>query len=383
MSNFLADRDYAFLGLADAMPAIWGFAPDSPRLFAEGIPADVIIDHFDRNRVVKGSASVTYTDADGQTIVKDDGAYAPVVNQYTGAIYQYVGLAWSGSSADAATDNVTAVDDRWQYGTQARTFLDAVASSGVPNVIASAGTLDHGGKGWIQVQSPDAVGTEFGMTLLPFVNWVASVDGSSRTEFAGGYTRAQCRNTHGMMRTEMRAELQAGRGLAVARTRNGANKITPDGIRAAFDIVMAEAASDAADFGKLADFTVSDAELSAFLQTLYPVKDDASDRVKAAADRNRAAFAGTMRTDERVKEFAGTAFGIWQTADTMAGDAPIRNVTGGNVSKFGRAIRAFNSGDAVKAQTSVLQTLAKSLATTSGRELPVLLAVKSYPLAAL
>ena len=373
--SFFGDRDYAFLGLADAMPAIWGFAPDSPRLFAEGIPADVIIDHFDRNRVVKGSASVSYTDADGQTVTMDDGKFAPVVNQYTGAVYQYVGLAWSGSAADSATDSVTSVDERWQYGTQARTFLDAVAESGVPNVIASAGTLDHGGKGWIQVQSPDAVGREHGMTLLPFVNWVASVDGSSRTEFAGGYTRAQCRNTHGMMRTEMRAELSQGRGLAVSRTRFGADRIDGDSIRAAFDIVMAEAEADAADFGKLAEFTVSDAELTAFLQTLYPVKADASDRVKAAADRNRDAFAGMMRTDERVKEFAGTAFGIWQTADTMAGDAPIRNVTGGNVSKFGRAIRAFNSGDAVKAQTSVLTTLSRSLAVT-GRSLPVTLAVK-------
>lgn len=246
----------------------------------------------------------------------------------------------------------------------------AVADSATGLQVASVGTLDYGGSMYAQFQLPgDIVRNASGVEIAPFLCVTSSHDGSMKTDIAEGNTVIICRNTWAMARGEMASNIAAGRGISTKHTANSLEKITAENIRERLDLAFAASAEEGAFLDMLAGFTITDTIASKFVQALYPIADAAPVKAVQAAERNRAAWIETYRTDPRVAPWSGSAFGILQAADTRAQNAPTRKVDGGLVDPFGRNIRAFASGDVARAQLDTLNVLQGVLRAAKGRTL--------------
>jgi len=209
--------------------------------------------------------------------------------------------------------------------------------------IANAGLLKNGAIAWVQIETPDNVTGDAGVTIRPFILATTSFDGSIATTYKDGYTDTVCDNTREMFLAEK------GNVYRVKHTRNSAFSVVD--ARTALNL-----ATDAAlaEIHALIDVEVSDAQWSAFVQAHAPITEDSSQRSITMAENMRGELTRLWNTDTRVHPWAGTAWGVVQAVNTYNAHLSIvRNVS----TRFERNMMNAVQGKIGKADRATVMTL--------------------------
>lgn len=175
--------------------------------------------------------------------------------------------------------------------------------------VASAGLLKGGAVAWVQAEMPDNVTTVDGVEFRPFFNAFSSLDGSFASTYKTGVTNVVCDNTMRAAQNEDTPQVK------VKSTKNA--KFQGQKIRDALGIVHAVADDFSAMVHELCSTQFSDRAFEKLVNELAPeAPDDATPRAVTMADNKRDAFWSMWRTDERVADWNGTAWGAYQAVNT-------------------------------------------------------------------
>jgi phage/plasmid-like protein (TIGR03299 family) len=260
----------------DVKDRLFGWAPAEAPVTATVMDADGV---------------TTITDTERKAIVRMPGALGP---DDTGAI---LGVFKSGYRVHDygawLVDNVA-------------TILDDDLS------IYSAGMLRGGAQAWVQVSVPDTIVTPEGVRFLPNLLAVTSLDGSLATTYKRTVTNTVCDNTMGM------ALREKGDTFKVKHSSRSLGALVK--ARDALALVHSIADDFAAEVSALCSVTVTDAQWSAFLDSLAPLKDDhgqdKSGRGLTMAQNKREEMNRLWFHDDRVTPWQGTAYGVVQAVNT-------------------------------------------------------------------
>jgi len=237
------------------------------------------------------------------------------------------------------------------YGEWLVSKVDTVLDGGL--AIGSAGLLSRGAVAWVQVELPETITHDAsGVQFRPFVTACTSLDGSLATTYVSGNSVVVCDNT-------LSAALGDSDALKVKIKHTRYSHFRAGEIRDALGLVSTMAEDFMAELDVLTTDTVSDAELSAFLDAYVPVKDKSGETLKGRsltmAQNKRDGLMQLWNFDNRVSPWKGTAFGVLQMANTFSQHEGI--VRGVNA-RAERNAMDFLTGKVDKLDAAVLDTLA-------------------------
>lgn len=209
--------------------------------------------------------------------------------------------------------------------------------------IANAGLLKNGAVAWVQIERPDNVSADYGISIRPFITATTSFDGSIATLYKEGYVDVVCDNTREMMLCE------PGAIYRVKHTKNSAFNIA-DAQRTL--TIVTESAL--AEIHTLTGVEVSDVQWSAFVSAHAPITEESSKRSTTLAENQRAELTKLWNTDTRVAPWRGTAWGVIQAVNTYNTHLSIvRNVT----TRFERNMLNNITGKTGQADRDAVKTL--------------------------
>lgn len=189
--------------------------------------------------------------------------------------------------------------------------VDTIAHGGVE--LASVGLLRKGAVGWAQFELAETMTSKVGIDYRPFIVAGTSCDGTMATQYGRGATVVVCDNTYDAFRAESAA---SGQVVKLRHTKESLGKI--QAVRDSLSILVSDGEQFGKDIDKLSKKKVSDAVWSAFIQSYFPIGDDASKRGVTMAENARETVTQLYKTDPMCAPFKGTEFGVVQTISTYA-----------------------------------------------------------------
>lgn len=345
-------RDVNMLATTPDRPRLWlddaAFTTDDPR----GLDANEVRNMLDAFHVVRGQSLVSWEGRDGQMRTADDGRFTPWINAETGRIYRH-------TKPGAELAQYTTLYDNLRAALSELTVRDLI--------IASAGAWDFGASAYVQFETPDGITGQSGMELKPFIGWTSSLDGSLAVNIGTGATSIICRNTFAHFTAEA-----AKSGYRVRQTKNSGDKITAAVMLEKLRLAWDAAENISATMDKLAEFSVTDATFSRFVETLYP---DQEKGYASVVEKNRQLLSETYNGNPMAKQWRGTALGIIQavnvaeqhysavraTVDDFTGQKTVPNV-------MMRNIRSWAKGDVDRVNDNALSVLNNVLKAQGKRQ---------------
>lgn len=193
--------------------------------------------------------------------------------------------------------------------------------------IGSAGVLEGGAVGWVQVEMPETVKTAEGVTFRPWFNAFSSLNGKFATTYKTGVTNIVCDNTMRAAQGERSEQFKA------KSTSRSLTRIAE--ARDALGLVFSVAADFEREIAELCSTDFTNQQFDKLVAQLAPVTADMKPRAVSMANKKRDQLYGLWRNDERVAPWAGTAWGAYQAVNThgqhlatvRVGNRPERNMT--------------------------------------------------------
>ena len=298
--------------------------------FAQAVPFGRIEELFN----VEAKFEQVYTMRDGEPQVvpgrhalvrEDDGSVLNVVS-HRYAIHQF---------GEVLIDNL----------------LTLMEATGDELEVMGAGLLQNGAVGWIQVRADEWTLNDD--TMSPTITLASSHNGTLATSYRAGLHRFICSNQLSTMSSN------AGSVYKLRHTVN--SRLRFDDAAVALGM-MSQASQDAyAETGRLMSQEVTDREFAAIVEQLdpRPIGDDVSAHAVTRWENRREAISNLYRNDERVAEFTGTGWGVVQAFNTYRQwERPYRkNTAHGEISRFGRAMTDYLSGDLEAADARVIDVV--------------------------
>lgn len=178
--------------------------------------------------------------------------------------------------------------------------------------VANIGLLNKGAVAFVQIEMPESVTADGGVSIRPFILATTSFDATIATTYKTGFTNVVCDNTYAAFMSE-RTET-----YRVKHTRNSTFNVTD--AATALNTLNLIADNTVAEVNRLMAIDVSDKAWSQFVSAHAPTTDgkgvDLSPRAITYAENKREALSGLYRTDIRVAPWAGTAWGVLQAVNT-------------------------------------------------------------------
>lgn len=173
--------------------------------------------------------------------------------------------------------------------------------------IGSAVLLKGGAVACVSVETPENLTTPEGVEYRPHILAVSSFNGTIATTYKGVVTNVVCDNT---MTSALRED---GPAFKVKSTRNSMPRLAD--AREALGIVHSMADDFADEVAKLSAMKFDDAKYDRLVISMTKHDPD-SKRGATMAENKREKLWELWRSDARVVEFAGTAYGAWQAVNT-------------------------------------------------------------------
>jgi phage/plasmid-like protein (TIGR03299 family) len=211
--------------------------------------------------------------------------------------------------------------------------------------IGSAVLLRGGAVACVSVETPETITTPEGVAFRPHIIAVSSFNGTIATTFKPTVTNVVCDNT-------MSAALgEAGPQFKVKSTRNSMMRLAD--AREALGIVFKTAEAFESEVRALTAQEFTDRQFESLVDSMTKHDPD-SKRAVTMAENKRDALWRMWRSDERVVEFAGTAYGAWQAVNTyQQHESPFK---GGN--RFERNMLRDLTGSTEAADAETLKRIA-------------------------
>ncbi|NTW90995.1 MAG: DUF932 domain-containing protein [Erysipelotrichaceae bacterium] len=202
------------------------------------------------------------------------------------------------------------VSDRYKVvqNKEAFAFLDDILEMEMGAVFETAGSLNNGKRVWMLAHLPPE--KILGDDIVPYMVFTNGHDGTNAVQICQTPIRVVCQNTLNMA---LRA---AKRSWTFRHMGNMADKKIEAQI--ALDITgkyIEKLRAKAEDFVAK---QVSSDKLAKILDEVFPLDNEASDRVKANVFQMRDTFMTTWETTEDILNFKSTAWGVYQVASDMA-----------------------------------------------------------------
>lgn len=286
----------------------WHFDPrmqgSEPNHYAGFVPVEDVRRRLFNWTPVEGRVSatvldengvLTITDPDRKAIIRPAGALGPNSEALI------LGIFKSGYRIHEYKDTLLVTVER---------ILDQSIDDDLLG-IAAAGLLREGGVGFVQFQSPETMSVA-GFDYRPYLTAATSLDGSLASTFGTGVDAAVCDNT-------LSAALgNASTRVKVKHSRHSIGKI--NNLRDALGIINSVGEDFAAQAESLLDVEVSEGDWSKFLDEIAALTDEKGEaktgRALTLAENKRGTLNRLWFHDERVKPWAGTAFGVVQAVNT-------------------------------------------------------------------
>jgi phage/plasmid-like protein (TIGR03299 family) len=173
--------------------------------------------------------------------------------------------------------------------------------------IGSAVLLKGGAVACVSVETPENLTTPEGVEYRPHLLAVSSFNGTIATTYKPVVTNVVCDNT---MTSALR---EAGPAFKVKATRNSQLRLAD--AREALGIVHTMADDFANEVARLTAVSFDDKSYERLVISMTQHDPD-SKRGVTMAENKRDKLWELWRSDERVVEFAGTAYGAWQAVNT-------------------------------------------------------------------
>jgi phage/plasmid-like protein (TIGR03299 family) len=171
--------------------------------------------------------------------------------------------------------------------------------------ISSAGLLRNRAQAWVQIERPETAVGPAGVKFSPYVTLSTSLDASMATQINQNTTMTICDNTLSVTR---------GQGLSFKHTSGSSSKL---GVyRGVMSAIMQGEHDFRAVLERLLAEQVSDDAFDKFVAALVPIADDDLPAKKTRSNRKRQQITDLYRTDERVAQWKGSAFGALQAVNT-------------------------------------------------------------------
>lgn len=198
-------------------------------------------------------------------------------------------------------------------------LLDGVAhilgddSGGSALGLAAVGMQDDGATAWLSVSLPDSATTASGVEFSTYLLAYGSMNGRHATTFALTSTLAICNNAIAL------ATRSAERVVKVRHTSLSLARLST--AQSALGIVVAEMDSLDREIERLCATPVSRAQWTEILDVVAPVvASDGSElppgRSRTMAENRREMIGSLYTSDARCAQWAGTAFGAFQSLNT-------------------------------------------------------------------
>lgn len=198
--------------------------------------------------------------------------------------------------------------------------------------IGSAGLLDGGATGWVQVEAPDNILTPEGVQFRSSVLAVSSYNGKISNTYKPVVTMVVCDNTLGA------AMCEKSPAYKVKNSKNSALRIAD--ARQALGIIFDTADAFTQEVKALCETTVTDKEWFDFLDLYTPLPEEKG-RGLTLAEKKRDELEELYNGDERCSPWRGTAFGVMQTVNTW--NQHVRSVHKSGGEEVARAERNFSN----------------------------------------
>lgn len=238
------------------------------------------------------SAPLSYTLPDGRVFT--DNARQVIARSDTGAV---LGVFKSGYKIHQY--------DEWLIR-NAETLLDADVQ------IGSAGLLKGGGVAWVQVEMEETLSVQ-GVDFRPFLTAATSMDGSLASTYQTGAQVVVCDNTLSAALGEKTNRVK------VRHSRHSMGRVQE--IREALNILHDVADDFTAQVNALTDREISDTQWKTFVEEyagLAEALKKESRHSLTQAENKVNTLTMLWNSDERVKPWAGTAYGVIQAVNTYA-----------------------------------------------------------------
>jgi len=219
--------------------------------------------------------------------------------------------------------------------------------------IGSAGLLEGGAIGYLQVEMPDSVTMADGAEYRPYLLAMSSHNGKRATGYQLVIQRVVCDNTLAI------AAAEKGGKYKIKHTRYSSMKIKD--AREALGIITTATETFAEEVEEFLSIKVDDRQWSKFLELAVPIAPDAKGRSLTMAENKRGELNRLYKHDERVAPWMGTGWGVYQAVNTYDQHYAVsRNLGDGNkgAARYDRSLMAVSGGELDKQVENVRQTLA-------------------------
>lgn len=215
--------------------------------------------------------------------------------------------------------------------------------------IGQAGLLRGGAVAWVSFEVPENFSTSVGVDFRPQLIATTSCNGSIATTYKRVSTIVVCDNTLSLALSE-----RHGQVLKVRHSRHSDKALNAKIIDAA-ELVSAEVETVTQQLEGLAQWTVTEAEWSKFLDEYVPMPEDKG-RGRTQAENKRERLNTLWNNDVRVSPWRGTALGVLQAGNTwLHHESSVRNAS----HRAERNLTNALEGMTEKHDTNVLALLAQ------------------------
>lgn len=212
--------------------------------------------------------------------------------------------------------------------------------------IGSVGTLNKGGRAFVQYELPENLDAPKDVKFRPFLTAATSLDGSLSTVFLRGFQVVVCDNTLAMALGEK------GRGeYKVRHTTN--SRVDVHDARYALGLIESAADAFQAEVEALVNEFVSDQKWKAFLEAYVPVPDKEG-HSKTIAENKVRELERLWKFDDRVAPWANSAWGVLAATNTWMNHVQ----TVRNTSRDERRVAKLIDGSIASADQLTLNLLA-------------------------
>lgn len=174
--------------------------------------------------------------------------------------------------------------------------------------IGSVGTLNEGGRAFVQFEMGENVDAAEGVEFRPFLTAATSLDGSLRTTFITGAQVVVCDNTLSLALSSAATE------YGVRHTRNSV--VNVQDARSALGLVEHAAEDFQQQVAALTAQVVSEDKWQRFLELYNPIPEDDKGRSFTMATNKRSELESLWNDDPRVAPWKGSAWGVLAATNT-------------------------------------------------------------------
>lgn len=304
---------YTLIGFTEKRGNAWHYRQGDDNHYVGGVPIeDVRKRLFDWTPVRKQIFVGTETIRNGQRVFDAVPNKKAIVRSDTGAV---LGIF----SEDYEPHHY----DEWLLANVGYILDTSAGDLG----IGSAGVLEGGAVGWVQIEMPETVTTAEGVKFRPWFNAFSSLNGKFATTYKTGVTNIVCDNT---MRA---AQGERSEQYKIKSTSRSLTRIAE--ARDALGLVFSVADDFSAEVAELCATDFTNRQFDQLVAQLAPIEADMKPQGIRLATKKRDQLYGLWRNDSRVAPWAGTAWGAYQAVNTYGqhlatvrvGNRPERNMT--------------------------------------------------------